>query len=90
MLFITLYILSTYRLTVLLVNDVGPWSIIDRFRFVILKWTGVFRCAHCVGVWMALVSYLLGTYCHTALIVLAIAGGQSFLESCMEKKFNVQ
>ena len=90
MLFITLCILSTYRLTVLLVTDNGPWDIFSKIRFMMAGWTRILLCPHCVGVWMALVSYLLGTYCHTALIILAIAGGQSFLESCMEKKFNVQ
>ena len=90
MLFIILCILATYRLTVLLVTDNGPWDIFYKIRFMMAGWTRILSCPHCVGVWMAVVSYLLGTYCHVALIILAIAGGQSFLESCMEKKFNVQ
>ena len=78
--------LAAYRLTVLLVNDEGPWRLIGRFRDLVGMKTRVLECAHCTGVWMALLTFWLP---YPVLFVLAVAGMQSFMEACLERKFSL-
>lgn len=53
--------LACYRLTRLLVYDVGPWEVLHRLR--VRAGSGelgkALACAHCTGLWVAIVATLL-------------------------------
>lgn len=88
-------VLVNYRLSQLLVYDDGPGDIIFRLRDWIgvydvneagerqTFFAKLLACPYCVGLWLALPLALVGTLHIYSVPIwwLAIAGGQSFLES---------
>lgn len=92
---VILAVLATYRVTVLLCTDEGPFSVMSRARNLLIPYTVLLACAHCTGVWVAAaVAYLLHLTTHSdlalfILVAAGLAGGQSFMESCLEKKWKI-
>lgn len=43
---------AVYRLTALIVHDVGPWGILQKQRDVFRRWTGALDCFRCVSLWL--------------------------------------
>jgi len=82
--------LACYRLTILLCTDEGPFSAMSRVRALSLRYTALLSCPHCTGVWMALGTIImLKAGLDIPLLILAVAGAQSFMESCLERKFGL-
>lgn len=94
---VVLAILATYRLTVLLCTDEGPFEIMTRVRNFLAPYTALLSCSHCTGVWCAMFCASMIIFKFPSeyrfndmiLLVFGIAGGQSFMESCLEKKWKI-
>ena len=81
-------ILAVFRLTELLVKDEGPFQIFERFRRFLGRnayrselhktVADAFNCVFCLGLWVAVLVLFLPRKIR---YVLAIAGGQSIIES---------
>ena len=96
---IVLAIFISYRVAELIAIDDGPFKIFSRFRrFMGMKSTEsslfheiaiLINCPFCIGVWLsALFSILIffpSNVGDIVLIIGAIAGGQTFLESCSKR-----
>jgi hypothetical protein len=94
-------ILSSYRIAELISIDTGPFRIFKRFRefvgrvssrnMALRELAELVSCPFCIGVWISAVLSLLFFFPSIAgdifLVVLAIAGGQAFLES-MGRRFD--
>lgn len=92
-------VLFALRTSALIAIDDGPFDAIFLFRVwigvydrnengVAKTWVGrLFGCPHCLGIWIALITALLifRISLLTPFIWLAIAGGQSWLESMRSK-----
>jgi hypothetical protein len=88
-------ILTCYRITELIVLDDGPFDVFKKLRESVGKLAAIYssarglgkliNCPFCVGVWISVgVIFLLmfpTVYGDVFLIFMAIAGGQTFLES---------
>lgn len=52
---LAIYILAVWRVSSLLVEELGPWQIFDRIRklSIRLRLDGAFSCVWCMSVWVA-------------------------------------
>lgn len=66
--------LAVYRMTVLIVRDVGPWRIFSKLRCV-ARWSKLLTCVFCTSIWVSgLVNALYYFACETSpLIVVAMS-----------------
>jgi hypothetical protein len=93
-LLISLAVLATYRLTILIVEDYGPFYIFDNLRAWAenqaekkKRFTGfndAIHCEYCTGIWMAVLCGLLiifpSFWGDLFLVIFGLAGGQIALE----------
>jgi len=94
--FLLLLILASYRVSLLIAADEGPYKIFDKFRKHLgqiaakrgqgfwWEFSELFHCPFCLGVWMSLV--LLPLYVYPSdlgnlfLLWMGVTGGQNLLQ----------
>ncbi len=89
-------VLATYRIAELFALDDGPFDLFKSIREgfgkrayrnkLMKNFADLFSCPFCIGVWISIIIgivilYWLNPVTKTILIILALAGGQSFLEN---------
>lgn len=60
MILILIYVLTTYGLSNLLVNGIGPWEILDKIRVWSMRYSpnflgGILECMMCLPLWIGLI-----------------------------------
>lgn len=79
-----LAILSTWRVTHLVVHEDGPWDLIARLRKVLgSSWLGqLMDCFYCLSLWVAAPAalFVCGSRLEILFVWLAVSGGACILE----------
>lgn len=70
-----LFVLTTWRITNLLVNEDGPFSLLQNVRCWVGKYTEALECAWCTSVWTGLLVSLFSTslFGYSVLLVIPYA-----------------
>lgn len=87
-----IYGLACYRITQMLVNENGPFDIFIRLRSWLVRnahrniifdmFAKLFSCKYCMGIWVA---FLLVFLPGIVVLIFAVAGVQSLVESFIDK-----